>query len=220
MSENMSDKWVDYAVRIQSIAQAGLAYCEDKYGRERYEELRKISAEMISAKTDIPLEKVYDLFCNESGYQTPKLDTRGAVFIDGKILLVRENNGTWSLPGEWCDVDLSVAENTEKEVLEETGLTLTQYRYCGLVTFVSDVYPTEYMHLFHATGFTGTPKDCDEGELAWIGKDELLTKKLWAGDRIFLHLLAQDAPFFSLKLVYRGEELTAAELDGKPLALG
>ena len=65
----------DYAVRIQSIAQAGLAYCEDKYGRERYEELRKISAEMISAKTDIPLEKVYDLFCNESGYQTPKLDT-------------------------------------------------------------------------------------------------------------------------------------------------
>ena len=107
MSENMSDKWVDYAVRIQSIAQAGLAYCEDKYGRERYEELRKISAEMISAKTDIPLEKVYDLFCNESGYQTPKLDTRGAVFIDGKILLVRENNGTWSLPGGWCDVDLS-----------------------------------------------------------------------------------------------------------------
>ena len=98
MSENMSDKWVDYAVRIQSIAQAGLAYCEDKYGRERYEELRKISAEMISAKTDIPLEKVYDLFCNESGYQTPKLDTRGAVFIDGKILLVRENNGTWSPP--------------------------------------------------------------------------------------------------------------------------
>ena len=108
MSENMSDKWVDYAVRIQSIAQAGLAYCEDKYGRERYEELRKISAEMISAKTDIPLEKVYDLFCNESGYQTPKLDTRGAVFIDGKILLVRENNGTWSLPGGWCDVDLSL----------------------------------------------------------------------------------------------------------------
>ena len=134
MSENMSDKWVDYAVRIQSIAQAGLAYCEDKYGRERYEELRKISAEMISAKTDIPLEKVYDLFCNESGYQTPKLDTRGAVFIDGKILLVRENNGTWSLPGGWCDVDLSVAENTEKEVLEETGLSV----HCKKLIAVQD----------------------------------------------------------------------------------
>lgn len=125
MSENMSDKWVDYAVRIQSIAQAGLAYCEDKYGRERYEELRKISAEMISAKTDIPLEKVYDLFCNESGYQTPKLDTRGAVFIDGKILLVRENNGTWSLPGGWCDVDLSVAENTKKRCWRKRGFRYT-----------------------------------------------------------------------------------------------
>ena len=66
----------------------------------------------------------------------------------------------------------------------------------------------------------GRAAPCDEGELAWIGKDELLTKKLWAGDRIFLHLLAEDAPFFSLKLVYHGEELTAAELDGKPLALG
>lgn len=87
MSENMSDKWVDYAVRIQSIAQAGLAYCEDKYGRERYEELRKISAEMISAKTDIPLGKVYDLFCNESGYQTPKLDTRGLSLLTGRYCL-------------------------------------------------------------------------------------------------------------------------------------
>ena len=217
MSENMSDKWVDYAVRIQSIAQAGLAYCEDKYGRERYEELRKISAEMISAKTDIPLEKVYDLFCNESGYQTPKLDTRGAVFIDGKILLVRENNGTWSLPGGWCDVDLSVAENTEKEVLEETGLTLTQYRYCGLVTFVSDIWPTEYMHLFHATGFTGTPKDCDEGELAWIGKRQLAALQQWEGDRIFLRLMDEHVPFFSLKLVYAGNTLMEAVLNGKRL---
>lgn len=64
-------------------------------------------------------------------------------------------------------------------MLEETGLTLTQYRYCGLVTFVSDVYPTEYMHLFHATGFTGTPKDCDEGELAWIGKRKLAALQQW-----------------------------------------
>lgn len=87
MSENMSDKWVDYAVRIQSIAQAGLAYCEDKYGRERYEELRKISAEMISAKTDIPLEKVYDLFCNESGYQTPKLIPEGLSLLTERYCL-------------------------------------------------------------------------------------------------------------------------------------
>lgn len=72
--------------------------------------------------SDIPVERVRDLFCNEKGYQTPKLDTRAAVFRDKKILLVREKNGTWSLPGGWCDVNISVGENTVKEVKEEAGL--------------------------------------------------------------------------------------------------
>lgn len=121
----MNDKWINFAIRIQSIAQAGLQYGKDKYDRERYEELRRISAEMLSAKTDISIDKVYDLFCNETGYQTPKVDTRAAIFIDGKILLVHENNGTWSLPGGWCDVDQSVATNTVKEVKEETGFTVS-----------------------------------------------------------------------------------------------
>lgn len=117
----MNDKWLEFAIRIQSIAQAGLQYGKDKYDKERYEELREIAAEMMSEKTDIPVDKIRDLFCNETGYQTPKVDTRAAVFSDGKILLVHENNGTWALPGGWCDVDQSVASNTEKEVREETG---------------------------------------------------------------------------------------------------
>ena len=121
----MNDKWIDFAIRIQSIAQAGLQYGKDKYDKERYEELRKISAEMISARTDIPIDKVYNLFCNETGYQTPKVDTRAAVFVEGKILLVHENNGTWALPGGWCEVDQSVASNTIKEVKEETGLNVS-----------------------------------------------------------------------------------------------
>lgn len=121
----MNDKWVDFAIRIQSIAQAGIQYGKDKYDKERYEELRRIAAEMLSVKADIPVNKIYDLFCNEHGYQTPKVDTRAAVFIDGKILLVHENNGTWALPGGWCDVDQSVASNAEKEVAEETGFTVT-----------------------------------------------------------------------------------------------
>lgn len=121
----MNDKWLDFAIRIQSIAQAGLQYGKDKYDKERYEELRKISAEMISVKTAVSVDKVYNLFCNETGYQTPKVDTRAAVFIDGKILLVHENNGTWSLPGGWCDVDQSVASNTVKEVKEETGFNVS-----------------------------------------------------------------------------------------------
>lgn len=124
----MNNQWLEFAIRIQSIAQAGLQYGRDKYDLERYEELRDIAAEMIAAKTDIPVVKVRDLFCNETGYQTPKLDTRAAVFQDGKILLVHENNGTWSLPGGWCDVTESIASNTEKEVREETGFTVSAQR--------------------------------------------------------------------------------------------
>lgn len=121
----MNDKWLDFAIRIQSIAQAGLRYGKDKYDMERYEELRRIAAEMLAERADMPVDKVYGLFCNESGYQTPKIDTRAAVFVDGKILLVHESNGTWALPGGWCDVDQSIASNTEKEVREEAGFTVT-----------------------------------------------------------------------------------------------
>lgn len=124
----MNDKWLEFALRIQSIAQAGLEYGTDKFDRERYAELRKIAAEMIATKTDVSPDKVYGLFCNETGYQTPKVDTRAAVFVNNKILLVHENNGTWALPGGWCDVDQSVATNTVKEVQEETGLAVTPIR--------------------------------------------------------------------------------------------
>ena len=117
--------WTEFAMRIQSIAQAGLAYGENAYDRERYEELRKIAAEMITRQTELPLEKVKNFFCNETGYQTPKVDTRAAVFRNGKILLVHEKNGTWSLPGGWCDVNQSGASNVQKETLEEAGLTVT-----------------------------------------------------------------------------------------------
>jgi len=104
-----------------------------------------------------------------------------------------------------------------REAYEETGLTLTDYRYRGLVTFVSDLYPTEYMHLFTATGWTGTPHPCDEGELAWIKKADLLSLPLWEGDKIFLRLLDTDTPFFSLKLKYEGETLVLAVLNGERL---
>ena len=104
-----------------------------------------------------------------------------------------------------------------RETLEETGLTLTSYQYRGIVTFVSDKWETEYMHLFTADGFEGELIDCDEGELEWIGKDKLLGLTLWEGDKIFLRLIDKPCPFFSLKLVYRGEELTEAVLDGKKI---
>lgn len=110
------------AVELQSISQGALYYCKDKFDIERFERIREIAAEMINYKTDIPADKVKDLFCNEIGYQTPKIDSRAAIFKDDKILLVKESNGTWSLPGGWVDVDLSVKENIIKEVKEEAGL--------------------------------------------------------------------------------------------------
>ena len=119
----MSGRWLELTVKIQSIAQAGLQYGKDVYDKERYTELRNIAGEMMSMLTETPVEKVKDVFLNETGYQTPKIDTRAALFKDGKILLVHEKNGKWSLPGGWCDVDKSVAENTEKEVKEEAGVT-------------------------------------------------------------------------------------------------
>ncbi|MBQ7113782.1 MAG: NUDIX hydrolase [Clostridia bacterium] len=119
---NRSEKWLQWAIELQSLAQAGLTYGKDIYDKERYVRIREISAEILSNMSDIPIETVKDLFCNETGYQTPKLDTRAAIFNDGKILLVRENNGKWSLPGGWCDVNISVGENTIKEVKEESGL--------------------------------------------------------------------------------------------------
>lgn len=174
----MNDKWLDFAIRIQSIAQAGLLYGKDQYDKERYGELRKIAAEMISEKTDISVEKVYDLFCNETGYQTPKVDTRAAVFMDDKILLVHENNGTWSLPGGWCDVDQSIASNTEKEVKEEAGFTVKaekliavqDWRKHNVTNYAYGVVKAFVMCRYESGNFE---KNIETTEIAFFGKDEI-----------------------------------------------
>lgn len=126
------ENWLKWAIEIQALAQNGLTYTKNVYDKERFERLREISAEMLAEKTDIPVDKVKDLFCNEKGYQTPKLDTRAAIFKDGKILLVHENNGTWALPGGWVDVLESVGSNTIKEVKEETGLDVRNQKIIAI----------------------------------------------------------------------------------------
>ena len=115
----------------------------------------------------------------------------------------------------------TVAQKSSLSVLEgilcnaSVGLTLTGYRYRGIVTFVSDRYGTEYMHLFHATGFEGILReDCDEGVLEWITKQKLLSLPMWEGDKIFLDLLTKDIPYFYLKLEYRDDTLLCATLNG------
>ena len=120
--QKTSEKWLAWAKEIQSIAQNGLTYTKDVFDKERFERLREISAEIMSCYSELPIKTVTNLFCNEVGFQTPKLDTRAVIFEGGKILLVKENDGRWSMPGGWVDFDQTIKTNTEKEVKEEAGL--------------------------------------------------------------------------------------------------
>lgn len=130
------------------------------------------------------------------------------------------NRDKWiGIGGKFEDGE-SPEECVLRETQEETGLTLTDYRYRGLVTFVSDRWETEYMHLFTAGGWTGELRTCDEGALEWIHRDALYALPQWEGDRIFLQLLRTNEPFFSLKLRYEGEHLAYAALNGRELEVG
>lgn len=128
-----------------------------------------------------------------------------------------ENRDKWIGVGGKFEEGESPEDCLLREVREETGLTLTRWRYRGIVTFLSDVYPAEQMHLFTADAWTGKEQVCDEGDLAWMKKSDFSALPMWEGDRIFLDLLDRDVPFFSLKLVYRGDVLTEAVLDGVKL---
>ena len=130
-----------------------------------------------------------------------------------------ENRDKWVGIGGKFEPGESPEDCAVREVREETGLTMRSWSYRGIVTFVSDEWGTEYMHLFHSTDFSGELRDCDEGELEWVDKERLLTLPIWEGDRIFLCLLDTDVPFFSLKLCYTGDRLTQAVLNGEALSL-
>lgn len=146
---------------------------------------------------------------------------------DGKYLMlhrtVKENDvnkDKWIGVGGHFERDESPEECLLREVKEETGYTLTSYQFRGLVTFISGNGVTEYMSLFTADGFEGEQLACDEGELEWIEKDKVLSLNIWEGDKVFFRLLAERKEFFSLKLVYDGQDnLVSAALDGIPMKL-
>ncbi len=137
---------------------------------------------------------------------------------DGKYLILHrtkkehdENGDKWIGVGGKFEYGESPEECAMREVKEETGLTMLNPLFRGLVTFVSDEWGVEYMHLFTCTEFTGELIECDEGDLVWLPKEELLTKKLWEGDKLFLRALNERSDFFSLKLRYEGEHLVEAK---------
>lgn len=130
---NENTQWLQWAMELQSLGQAGEAYANNAFDEERYTRIREIAAEMAAWGSELPLSKVKRLFTIERGYQTPKLSTRMALVKEERILLVQEVDGFWTLPGGWADVGLTLKENTVKETLEESGLVVRPLRLIALL---------------------------------------------------------------------------------------
>ncbi|MDW0111160.1 NUDIX hydrolase [Sporosarcina aquimarina] len=145
----MEPKWLEWAKQLQSIAQAGLTYSKDKYDLERFEMIRDISVEMLSLQTDIDKTIVKELFANETGYATPKIDVRAVVFKNNKILMVKEEaDGVWALPGGWGDIGLSPSEVAVKEVQEESGYDVKAIKLIGLLDKNFHPHPSSAYHVY------------------------------------------------------------------------
>lgn len=138
--ENISE-WLKWAMELQFIGQVGLSYSKDNFDIERFQRIREISAEILSNYTNYDVEKIKDIFCNETGFQTPKIDTRAAIFNKNKILLVKELDGKWALPGGWVDVNQSIYSNTIKEVKEEAGLNVIPIKIIAIQDRNKHNYP-------------------------------------------------------------------------------
>ena len=152
-----------------------------------------------------------------------KLTTLCYIEKDDKYLMLHRvkkendlNHDKWVGVGGKFEPDETPEECMLREVREETGLTLTKYQFRAILTFLSDEWETEYIHLYTASEFTGTRLECDEGNLEWIPKSEIDKLKLWEGDKIFFKLLRETEDFFSLKLRYEGEKLVETKLTQYP----
>ncbi len=141
--------WLEVAKRIQAIAQNGLTYSEGMYDIDRYQELRDISVKILNQITDTPIQKIEDLFASETGYQTPKVDIRGVVIEDDKILMIKEEqDGKWSLPGGWADINFSPAEIVCKEIYEEAGIHVKTNRLLAICDKHKHPHPPDPYHAY------------------------------------------------------------------------
>jgi ADP-ribose pyrophosphatase YjhB (NUDIX family) len=149
MKEGTKYAWLDMAKRMQALAQSGLEYSDNKYDRDRYEQMRQLSLEIMQDFTELKMDKLVGAFASEQGYQTPKVDVRGVVFRGDQILMVRETiDGNWSLPGGWADVGLTPSEVAIKEVFEESGLEVVPERLLAVLDKKRHNHPPDMFHIY------------------------------------------------------------------------
>jgi ADP-ribose pyrophosphatase YjhB (NUDIX family) len=174
-----NNKWIVWANHLSSLAQNGLHFCKDPFDIERYHSIKKLAAEIISEYTELSTQKVIDLFNYEKGYVTPRIDVRGAVFKDEKILLVREKSDhCWTLPGGWADVNESASEAAVREVKEESGYNVKAVKLISLYDKQKHNHPPQLPHAYKAIFLCeligGVAKTSIETtEIGFFGRDEL-----------------------------------------------
>ncbi|MCM3039571.1 NUDIX hydrolase [Paenibacillus motobuensis] len=145
----MEVKWLEWAKHLQSIAQAGLTYSKDPYDLERFQQIRDISIEIMSEYTSTEMKVIKDLFANETGYATPKVDIRAVIFKDDQILMVKEKiDGRWALPGGWADIGLSPSEVAVKEAKEESGFDVRAIRLLAVHDKKLHPHPPSPYHVY------------------------------------------------------------------------
>ncbi len=141
-------KWIDWAQEIFSLSQAGLTYSKNEFDIERYKRLQQISAEMIESQSELEMESVLESFSMQAGYTTPKIDVRGAVIHDGKILLIQERmDGKWAMPGGWADLGNAPASVAEREVWEESGYRVKAEKVVAVID-ANRIQPMEFYHAY------------------------------------------------------------------------
>ncbi len=149
MEEGTRYAWLDMAKRMQALAQSGLEYSDNKYDRDRYQQMRELSLEIMHDFTGLKMDRLVGVFASEQGYQTPKVDVRGVVFRGDQILMVRETiDGNWSLPGGWADVGLTPSEVAVKEVREESGLEVVPERLLAVLDKKRHNHPPDLFHIY------------------------------------------------------------------------
>jgi ADP-ribose pyrophosphatase YjhB (NUDIX family) len=175
----MDPQWLIWARQLQALAQDGLAYTPTEYDRERFEQIRDLAAEMLERQAGEPQALWLDLFKKQEGYATPKIDCRAVLIEEGRVLLVRERvDGLWTLPGGWCDPWSSLSENTEREVLEETGYTARAEKLLALYDRARHPHPPFPFHTYKAfllcRRLGGEPRTSYEiTEIGWFARGAL-----------------------------------------------